>query len=138
MDTCTLADRVRDIIVTERTAGNVYSRLLDDFLISLPAVRDATAVGLPGHDGRETVHVVLVPQEPAGVPDFGQLTRQIVDALGDVYTAASYSIAESLPHYPRQDRQEGPARDPAESPGSDDLDVLLRFRRRSSRSWLTL
>jgi fatty-acyl-CoA synthase len=89
---------VRDVIVTGRTADNVYSRLLDDFLISLPAVRDAAAVGLPGDDDGETLHVVLVPQDPAGVPDFGQLTRQIVDALGDLYTPASYSIAESLPH----------------------------------------
>jgi fatty-acyl-CoA synthase len=93
-----LVDRVRDIIVTGRTADNVYSRLLDDFLVSLPAVKDAATVGLPGDDARETVHVVLVPQDPTRVPDFHQLSRQITDALGELYTPASYSVADSLPH----------------------------------------
>ena len=94
-----LVDRVRDIIVTGQTADNVYSRLLDDFLISLPDVKDAATVGLPGEDNRETVHVVLVPSDPA-VWDFGQLTRQITDALGELYAPASYSIAESIPRTP--------------------------------------
>jgi fatty-acyl-CoA synthase len=57
-----LVGRTRDIIVTGRTADNVYSRLLDDFLIAQPAVKDAAAIGLPGDDGKETVHVVLVPR----------------------------------------------------------------------------
>jgi fatty-acyl-CoA synthase len=86
--------------VTGQTADNVYSRLLDDFLIALPDVKDAAAIGLPGEDARETVHVVLVPQDPAGVLDFDRLTRQITEALGNLYAPASYSIAESLPRTP--------------------------------------
>jgi fatty-acyl-CoA synthase len=92
-----LVDRVRDIIVTGGTADNVYSRLLDDFLISLPDIKDAATIGLPGEDGKETVHVVLVPQDPTDAPDFDRLSHQITDALGELYTPASYSIAESLP-----------------------------------------
>lgn len=92
-----LVDRMKDIIVTGRTADNVYSRLLDDFLISLPAVKDAATIGLPGADGTEKVHVVLVPQDPARVLDFAELTRQITHALGDLYAPASYSVAASLP-----------------------------------------
>ncbi|MHA6759755.1 AMP-binding protein [Streptacidiphilus sp. PAMC 29251] len=92
-----LVDRVRDIIVTGGTADNVYSRLLDDFLISLPAVKDAAAIGLPGDDARETVHVVLVPQDPAAVPDFPELTRRIVDELGELYAPVTYSVADALP-----------------------------------------
>jgi fatty-acyl-CoA synthase len=93
-----LVDRVRDIIVTGRTADNVYSRLLDDFLISLPGIKDAAAVGLPGEDASEIVHVALVPQDPDDVPDFPQLTRQITEALGELYAPASYSVSEALPH----------------------------------------
>jgi fatty-acyl-CoA synthase len=93
-----LVGRVRDIIVTGDTADNVYSRLLDDFLISLPDVRDAAAIGLPGKDDREDVHVVLVPRDPAAVPDLSLLTRKVVDALGDLYAPTGYTIAESLPH----------------------------------------
>lgn len=92
-----LVDQVKDIIVTGRTADNVYSRLLDDFLISLPAVKDAATIGLTGEDGREKVHVVLVPQDPARVPDSDALTRQITHALGDLYAPASYSVATALP-----------------------------------------
>ncbi|WP_428814620.1 class I adenylate-forming enzyme family protein [Streptomyces albus subsp. chlorinus] len=92
-----LVDRVRDVIVTGTTADNVYSRLLDDFLLAQPGVKDAAAVGLPGDDDKETVHVVLVPRDPANVPDLPRLTREIVDALGDLYTPASYVVADALP-----------------------------------------
>ncbi|MFE1980179.1 AMP-binding enzyme [Streptomyces mirabilis] len=92
-----LVDRARDIIVSGGTAGNVYSRLLDDFLIAHPAIKDAATIGLPGDDGEETVHVSVVPRDPADVPDLPRLTRQIVDALGDFYTPASYSITDPLP-----------------------------------------
>ncbi|MFE0874657.1 AMP-binding protein [Streptomyces smyrnaeus] len=92
-----LVDRVRDIIVTGATADNVYSRLLDDFLLARPGIKDAAAVGLPGDDDKETVHVVLVPRDPGEVPDLPRLTREIVDALGDLYTPASYAIADALP-----------------------------------------
>jgi fatty-acyl-CoA synthase len=92
-----LVDRVRDVIVTGRTADNVYSRLLDDFLLTLPEVRDAAAVGRRDADGAEKVHVVLVPQDPAAPPDTEELTRRVVKALGELYAPASYSFAASLP-----------------------------------------
>ncbi|MFJ3823440.1 AMP-binding protein [Streptomyces nodosus] len=92
-----LVDRARDIIVTGSTADNVYSRLLDDFLTAQPAIKEAAAIGLPGDDDKEAVHVVLVPEDPADAPDLSELTREIVDALGDLYAPASYSIADSLP-----------------------------------------
>lgn len=92
-----LVDRVRDIIVTGITADNVYSRLLDDFLLAQPAIKNAATIGLPGEDDQETVHVVLVLKDRALAPDFDELTHGIVDALGDLYTPASYSIADSLP-----------------------------------------
>ncbi|WP_329454173.1 AMP-binding protein [Streptomyces sp. NBC_01497] len=92
-----LVDRARDIIVTGRTADNVYSRLLDDFLSAHPAIREAATIGLPGDDGEESVHVVLVVRDPAAAPDLPRLTGQIVDALGELYAPASYSLAASLP-----------------------------------------
>ncbi|MDO0929918.1 AMP-binding protein [Streptomyces sp. TG1A-8] len=92
-----LVDRARDIIVTGNTADNVYSRLLDDFLVAQPSIKEAATIGLPGDDDKETVHVVLVPRDPAEVPNLARLTREIVDAFGDLYTPASYSITESLP-----------------------------------------
>lgn len=92
-----VVDRVRDIIVTGLTADNVYSRLLDDFLLAYPGIKDAATIGLPDHEMRETVHVVVVPHDPAQTPDLVRLTGAITAALGDLYTPASYSTAESLP-----------------------------------------
>jgi fatty-acyl-CoA synthase len=92
-----IVDRAKDIIVTGQTADNVYSRLLDDFLISLPTITDAATIGLPDEERREHVHVVLVPRDPAQVLDLAELTRQIVGTLGDLYTPSSYTIAASLP-----------------------------------------
>lgn len=74
------------------------SKLLDDFLMSLPDIRDAAAIGLPGKDNREDVHVVLVLRDAAHVPDLNLLTKKVVDELGDLYAPTGYTIAESLPH----------------------------------------
>ncbi|SDP35775.1 AMP-binding protein [Actinacidiphila guanduensis] len=95
-----LIDRVRDIIVTGVTADNVYSRLLDDFLLSLPNIKDAATIGVPDNDGMERVHVALVPRNQAEQPDFTKLTRLIVDELGALYAPASYSVEASLPRTP--------------------------------------
>lgn len=92
-----LVDRARDIIVTARTADNVYSRLLDDFLAGCPGIREAATIGLPGADSTETVHVVLVVDDAAKVPDHAELTRLIVEELGELYAPESYSIADALP-----------------------------------------
>ncbi|NMO55515.1 AMP-binding protein [Actinoplanes sp. TBRC 11911] len=89
-------DRLRDVIVTGRAADNVYSRLLDDFLVAQPGIQEAATVGLAGAAG-ETVHVVLVVTDP---PDLPELTRRIVDALGEIYRPASYRIVGSLPRTP--------------------------------------
>ncbi|MFJ4835317.1 AMP-binding protein [Streptomyces sp. NPDC088747] len=92
-----LVDRVKDVIVTGRTADCVYSRLLDDLLISLPTVRDAAALGVPAPEFGESVHVVVVPYDESDL-DTDELTRQVVDALGSHYAPGSYSVAASLPH----------------------------------------
>ncbi|MFE0419941.1 AMP-binding protein [Streptomyces tendae] len=92
-----IVGRARDIIVTGTTADNVYARLLDDFLTAQPSIRDAATIGLLDDDDREIVHVVLVPEDPADVPDLTRLTLEIDSALGELYRPASYSFADSLP-----------------------------------------
>jgi fatty-acyl-CoA synthase len=70
---------------------------IDHGLTGINAIKEAATIGLPGDDDKETVHVVLVPEDRANAPDLTRLTREIVDALGDLYTPASLSITESLP-----------------------------------------
>jgi fatty-acyl-CoA synthase len=91
-----LVDRVKDIIIPGLTSDNVYSRLLDDFLVSLPEIRDAAAVGIPAVDQRETVHVFLVLDDPAAF-DFEDLQRKVTGKLGEIYEPKSYSALSALP-----------------------------------------
>jgi fatty-acyl-CoA synthase len=91
-----LVDRARDIIVTGRTSDNVYSRLLDDFLCTLPGISRAAAVGVPDDQYSEAVHLFLVPRDGAAL-DLDELRRLVVEALGDLYEPKSFSIVGSLP-----------------------------------------
>ncbi|HLH58780.1 MAG TPA: AMP-binding protein, partial [Streptosporangiaceae bacterium] len=91
-----LVDRARDIIVTGRTSDNVYSRLLDDFLCTLPGVRQAAAVGVPDAQWSEAVHVFLVP-DGGTRPDLDEIRRLVIGTLGDLYAPKSCSVVASLP-----------------------------------------
>jgi fatty-acyl-CoA synthase len=91
-----LVDRARDVIVTGPTSDNVYSRLLDDFLTTLPGISQAAAVGVPDPLWSEAVHVFLVPDGRTG-PDLEEARRRVVEALGELYEPKSFSLVASLP-----------------------------------------
>jgi fatty-acyl-CoA synthase len=91
-----LVDRARDVIVTGPTSDNVYSRLLDDFLSTLPDISEAAAVGVPDAQWGEAVHVYLVPDGEIR-PDLGEIRRLVAQALGDLYQPKSLSVVARLP-----------------------------------------
>jgi fatty-acyl-CoA synthase len=91
-----LVDRARDVIVTGPASGNVYSRLLDDFLSTLPGISQAAAVGVPDAQWGEAVHVFLVP-DGGTRPDLGEIRRLVAQALGDLYVPKSFSVVSGLP-----------------------------------------
>jgi fatty-acyl-CoA synthase len=91
-----LVDRARDVIVTGPASGNVYSRLLDDFLATLPGISQGAAVGVPDPRWGEAVHVFLVPDGETR-PDPGQIRRRVAEALGDLYVPKSLSVVARLP-----------------------------------------
>ncbi|TWP53703.1 AMP-binding protein [Lentzea tibetensis] len=91
-----LVDRSKDVIVTGPAAGNVYSRLIDDFLVTLPGIRAAAAVGAPDERYGEAVHVFVVP-EP-GFPVDTDLVRAAVAAeLGELYEPRGVTVLDRLP-----------------------------------------
>ncbi|HEX3492267.1 MAG TPA: hypothetical protein VHU92_23170, partial [Streptosporangiaceae bacterium] len=61
-------------IVTGPASGNVYSRLLDDLLSTLPGISQAAAVGVPDPQWGEAVHVFLVP-DGGTPPDLAEIRR---------------------------------------------------------------
>lgn len=91
-----LVDRSKDVIVTGTTADNVYSRLLDDFLVTLPGIRLAAAVGERLDDEREAVHVFVVPDNGQPV-DTEEITRAVVAELGDLYRPRAVTVVADLP-----------------------------------------
>jgi fatty-acyl-CoA synthase len=91
-----LVDRARDVIVTGPASGNVYSRLLDDFLPTLPGISQAAAVGVPDPQWGEAVHVFMVP-DGGTPPDLTEIRRLVAEALGDLYQPKSISVVAQLP-----------------------------------------
>ena len=89
-----LVDRSKDVIITGPVSDNVYSRLLDDFLVTLAGVRHAAAVGAPDDRYGEAVHVFVVPS-PA--PRSIRLNWQVVGELGGSYEPRYVTFVKALP-----------------------------------------
>ncbi|KNB53922.1 AMP-binding protein [Streptomyces caatingaensis] len=91
-----LVDRAKDIIVTGRTSDNVYSRVLEDFLLSLDGVRNAAAVGVPDERYGEAVHVFLATDKDDAV-DPAAVGAAVVAELGELYEPRHITQLRSLP-----------------------------------------
>ncbi|MFI1105876.1 class I adenylate-forming enzyme family protein [Streptomyces melanogenes] len=91
-----LVDRAKDIIVTGSTSDNVYSRVLEDFLLTLPGVRNAAALGVPDEDYGEAVQIFLATAEGAAV-DPDAVAAAVTAELGDLYTPRKTVLLDQLP-----------------------------------------
>ncbi|GLZ28398.1 fatty acid CoA ligase [Lentzea sp. NBRC 105346] len=89
-----LVDRSKDVIVTGKTSDNVYSRLLDDFLVTLPGIRQAAAVGVPDDRFGEAVAVFLVADREL---DISGLKAAVVEELGELYEPRDVTFVDRLP-----------------------------------------
>ncbi|MEU6992141.1 AMP-binding protein [Streptomyces sp. NPDC046465] len=91
-----LVDRAKDIIVTGSTSDNVYSRVLEDFLLTLPGVRNAAALGVPDEEFGEAVQIFLATAEGTDVdPDV--VGAAVTAELGDLYTPRRTVLLDRLP-----------------------------------------
>ncbi|MET8685147.1 AMP-binding protein [Streptomyces sp. NPDC004732] len=91
-----LVDRAKDIIVTGSTSDNVYSRVLEDFLLTLPGVRNAAALGMPDEEFGEAVQIFLATAEGADV-DPAAVGAAVTAELGDLYTPRKTILLDQLP-----------------------------------------
>lgn len=91
-----LVDRAKDIIVTGSTSDNVYSRLLEDFLLTLPGVRNAAALGVPDKEYGEAVQIFLATAEGADV-DQEAIGARVTAELGELYTPRKTVLLDRLP-----------------------------------------
>lgn len=91
-----LVDRAKDIIVTGSTSDNVYSRVLEDFLLTLPGVRNAAALGVPDEEFGEAVQIFLATAEGADV-DPDTVGAAVTAELGELYTPRKTVLLDRLP-----------------------------------------
>ncbi len=91
-----LVDRAKDIIVTGGTSDNVYSRVLEDFLLTLPGVRNAAALGIPDEEYGEAVQIFLATAEGADV-DPAAVGAAVTAELGELYTPRKTVLLDQLP-----------------------------------------
>ncbi|MGA4847330.1 class I adenylate-forming enzyme family protein [Streptomyces sp. G5(2025)] len=91
-----LVDRAKDIIVTGSTSDNVYSRVLEDFLLTLPGVRNAAALGVPDEEYGEAVQIFLATAGDADV-DPAEVAAAVTAELGDLYTPRGTVLLDELP-----------------------------------------
>ena len=92
-----IADRLKDMIVTG--GENVYSKEVEDVIISFPQVMEAAVVGFPNADWGETVTAFIVPQKDQQV-DPESIKLFLADKLAKYKIPKSFHIVESLPHTP--------------------------------------
>ncbi|MFJ6700157.1 class I adenylate-forming enzyme family protein [Streptomyces sp. NPDC091272] len=91
-----LVDRAKDIIVTGSTSDNVYSRVLEDFLLTLPGVRNAAALGVPDEEYGEAVQIFLATAEGTEV-DPEEVGASVTAELGELYTPRRTVLLDRLP-----------------------------------------
>jgi fatty-acyl-CoA synthase len=91
-----LVDRIKDVIYTGSPAANVYSKLLEDVLVSQPGVRAAAVIGMPDERYGEAVHAVVVTDCDVPV-DVDELKKKALHELGPLYEPQSIVFADSLP-----------------------------------------
>lgn len=91
-----LVDRAKDIIVTGSTSDNVYSRVLEDFLLTLPGVLNAAAVGVPDEEYGEAVQIFLTTAEGVDV-DPDAVGAAVTAELGELYTPRKTVLLDRLP-----------------------------------------
>ncbi|MCI3935546.1 class I adenylate-forming enzyme family protein [Streptomyces sp. AN091965] len=91
-----LVDRAKDIIVTGSTSDNVYSRVLEDFLLTLPGVRNAAALGVPDEEYGEAVQIFLATAEDVDV-DPGAVGTAVTAELGALYMPRGTVLLKQLP-----------------------------------------
>ncbi|MFJ2738371.1 AMP-binding protein [Streptomyces sp. NPDC087440] len=91
-----LVDRAKDIIVTGATSDNVYSRVLEDFLLTLPGVRNAAALGVPDEEFGEAVQIFLATASDAQVAPEA-VGAAVTAELGELYAPRRTVLLDRLP-----------------------------------------
>lgn len=89
-----IVDRAKDLIIVKGL--NVYSREVEDVLLSHPNVAEAAVIGVPDENGDETVKAFVVPKEGRNV-EKSELLRLCKEQLAPYKWPREVILASFLP-----------------------------------------
>lgn len=92
-----IVDRTKDMIVTG--GENVYSKEVEDVLVSCPDIMEAAVIGVPNAEWGETVAAIVVPAKDKN-PDADFIKGYLADKLAKYKIPRVFHIVEALPHTP--------------------------------------
>lgn len=92
-----IVDRTKDMIVTG--GENVYSKEVEDVLVSCPDIVEAAVIGVPNPEWGETVAAVVVPAKDKKV-DADFIKGYLSDKLAKYKIPRVFHIVDALPHTP--------------------------------------
>jgi non-ribosomal peptide synthetase component E (peptide arylation enzyme) len=72
----TITGRLKDVII--RNMENISAREVEDHLVTHPALRDSTVIGLPDPVTGERVCGVVVPEDPAAPPSLDDVCAHLL------------------------------------------------------------
>ena len=91
-----IMDRAKDLIITGTGAVNVYSRMVEDVLLSHPGVRAAAVVGVPDAAVGEAVHAFVVPVPGAELTG-EQVREHALGQLSPIWAPRVVHFLDALP-----------------------------------------
>jgi acyl-CoA synthetase (AMP-forming)/AMP-acid ligase II len=91
-----IVDRAKDMIITGTGAVNVYSRMVEDVLLSHPDVRAAAVVGIPDESVGEVVHAFVVTGPGADLSG-DQVRAHALTQLSPIWAPRVVHFLEALP-----------------------------------------
>ena len=93
-----LVDRAKDMIVAGFGAANVYTRPVEEMLVSHPAVQEAAVISVPDAENNEAVHAIVVA-DPDEVTE-AELQDLVTREMSRFHRPAAVEFVQSLPRTP--------------------------------------
>jgi acyl-CoA synthetase (AMP-forming)/AMP-acid ligase II len=94
-----LVDRARDIVITTKRTVKVYSRMVEDVLVTHPGVRAAAVIGTPDEELGEAVTAFVVAAPGASVTA-AELRELVASELKDPWVPRDVEFIGELPMTP--------------------------------------
>jgi acyl-CoA synthetase (AMP-forming)/AMP-acid ligase II len=94
-----VVDRSKDVVITGKGAAKVYSRVVEDQLLTHPDVRAAAVIGVPDPGFGEAVHAFVTVAPGSGVTA-DELRELVAAELKELYAPRHIEFVNDLPLTP--------------------------------------